>query len=35
VLNQVIDPVTTLLNRILNLLLPPSPTATPTPAAKG
>jgi hypothetical protein len=34
-LNQVIDPVTTLLNRILNLLLPPSPTATPTPAAKG
>jgi hypothetical protein len=35
VLNQVIDPVTTLLTRLLNLLLPPSPTATPTPAAKG
>jgi hypothetical protein len=35
VLNQVIDPVTTLLNRILNLLLPPSPTASPTPAARG
>lgn len=34
-LNPVLDPVTTLLNRILNLLLPPSPTATSTPAAKG
>jgi hypothetical protein len=32
-LNQVLDPVTTLLNNILNLLLPPSPT--PSPGAKG
>jgi hypothetical protein len=33
VLNQVLDPVTTLLNNILNLLLPPTPT--PTPGATG